>query len=237
MDLKEVGLVDPAQHWYYRSKFVGLRQALLECRAGRFNRVLDVGAGSGYFSEQMVRDGMCSRRVCVDPHYSDSQLSEQVDALFVREADSETVGTCDVALFIDVLEHVDDDVALLRNYVGSLVPGSLVVVSVPAFQSLWSGHDEFLEHRRRYRLDGLTRVVEAAGLSARSERYLFGSGFVPAWVSRKLATGGEAKSQLQPLNRRLDRAVGAWFSAEHRLLRNRWFGLSAVAVGQVEHRR
>jgi SAM-dependent methyltransferase len=229
-------MVDPERHWYYRSKLVGLQRALSDAGGRSFSRVLDVGAGSGFFSEQLIRNGMCSSRVCVDPNYSDAQLSDADDAKFLREASPATVGACDLALFIDVLEHVDDDVALLRAYGALLPPGASVVVSVPAFQSLWSGHDEFLEHRRRYRLHEVNRVVEDADLVPVTARYLFGTGFIPAWLSHKVFAGGGTKSQLKPLNPTLDRALGAWFSAEHRLLQNRRFGLSAVVVGEVKRR-
>ena len=232
MDLKELGAVDPESHWYYRSKYAGLQRALSDAGGGSFDRVLDVGAGSGFFSAELMRSGTCSGRVCIDPNYADSQLSATPDNVFVREATPEVVGSCDLALFIDVLEHVDDDVALLRGYAALLSPGAFVVVSVPAFQSLWSGHDEFLEHRRRYRLHEVNRVVEDAGLVPRTSRYLFGTGFIPAWLARKVLSGGEAKSQLKPLAPSLDRAVGAWFATEHRLIRNRLFGLSAVVVAQ-----
>ena len=232
MDLKELGTVDPESHWYYRSKHAGLQRALSDAGGGSFDRVLDVGAGSGFFSAEMMRSGTCSGRVCIDPNYADSQLSATADNVFVREASPEVVGSCDLALFIDVLEHVDDDAALLRGYAARLSPGAFVVVSVPAFQSLWSGHDEFLEHRRRYRLHEVNRVVEESGLVPRTSRYLFGTGFVPAWLARKVLSGGEAKSQLKPLAPSLDRAVGAWFATEHRLIRNRLFGLSAVVVAQ-----
>ena len=233
MDLKELGAVDPDKHWYYRSKHVGLQRALSDAGGGSFDRVLDVGAGSGYFSARLMRSGRCAGRVCIDPNYADSQLSATPGDVFVREASPEVVGSCDLALFIDVLEHVDDDVALLRRYAALLPPGAFVVVSVPAFQSLWSGHDEFLEHRRRHRLHEVNRVVEDAGLVPLTSRYLFGSGFIPAWLSRKVASRGEARSQLKPVAPSLDRAVGAWFATEHQLIRNRLFGLSAVVVARV----
>ena len=229
-------MVDPERHWYYRSKLVGLQRALSDAGGRSFSRVLDVGAGSGFFSEQLIRSGMCSSRVCVDPNYSDAQLSDADDAKFLREASPAIVGACDLALFIDVLEHVDDDVALLTDYAALLPPGASVVVSVPAFRSLWSGHDEFLEHRRRYRLHEVNRVVEDSGLVPVAARYLFGTGFVPAWLARRVLSGDEAKSQLKPVHPTLDRVVGAWFSAEHRLLQNRRFGLSAVVVGEVKRR-
>jgi len=92
---------------------------------------------------------------------------------------------------IDVLEHVDDDVGLLRDYVRRAEPGTRFLISVPAFQFLWSSHDEFLEHRRRYRLSDLRQTVEAAGLAPLRMRYFFGLLF-PAAAAMRLA---EKKNQ------------------------------------------
>ncbi len=52
---------------------------------------------------------------------------------------------------LDVIEHVEDDVGFVRDVVdGSLAPGGWVLVSVPAYQSLFSSHDRALKHFRRY---------------------------------------------------------------------------------------
>ncbi len=83
----------------------------------------------------------------------------------------------DLALFMDVLEHVDDDRQLLADYRQILGPGKLVAITVPAFQFLWSGHDVFLEHRRRYTLSSLEEVMRASGLVVVRSHYFFGSVF------------------------------------------------------------
>ena len=60
----------------------------------------------------------------------------------------------DLYLFTDVLEHVPDDVEMLKKYVGDAAPNSKFVITVPAFTTLWSGHDLYLKHYRRYRKRG-----------------------------------------------------------------------------------
>jgi hypothetical protein len=87
---------------------------------------------------------------------------------------------------LDVIEHVDDDVALIADYARRAREGTRFVISVPAFDFLWSPHDEFLEHRRRYTLDTLTAAVEGAGLEVVTTRYFFGMLF-PAVAALRLA--------------------------------------------------
>ena len=65
----------------------------------------------------------------------------------------------DVVLLMDVLEHVEDDVGLLRQYVEKVPSGARFLISVPAFQVLWSDHDVFLEHKRRYTVAKVEHVV------------------------------------------------------------------------------
>src|SRR2546426_12019635 len=70
-----------------------------------------------------------------------------------------------ILLLLDVIEHLDADVAALETARRALRPGGLLVITVPAYRWLWSGHDVALGHRRRYTTRGLSRVVERAGLS------------------------------------------------------------------------
>ena len=72
---------------------------------------------------------------------------------------------CDLVLMMDVLEHVDDDRGLLRHYAAKVPPGAHFLVTVPAFAFLWSGHDVFLEHKRRYRLVEIEAAMRDAGIA------------------------------------------------------------------------
>ncbi len=74
-------------------------------------------------------------------------------------------GWADIVLLLDVIEHVDDDVATLRAARTGVGDGGLLVVTVPAYQWLWSGHDEVLGHRRRYTAARLRAAVERAGFT------------------------------------------------------------------------
>ena len=70
----------------------------------------------------------------------------------------------DVAVSLDVIEHLEDDLGALREMRRTVTPGGSLLVTVPAYPWLWSGHDVALGHRRRYSARGLARLVERAGL-------------------------------------------------------------------------
>lgn len=184
MDLKEEQTIggDPASHWYYISKGRAIRSLI---GAGPFASIMDVGAGSGVFSRMLTQAGVADEAVCVDPNYTDDWIASRADGAIrfvrsVRESDASLV------LMIDVIEHVDDDVALISEYARLSRPGTRFLISVPAFDFLWSSHDDFLEHRRRYTLETLERSVRSAGLAPISLRYFFGMLF-PAVAAMRIA--------------------------------------------------
>jgi SAM-dependent methyltransferase len=172
MDLKEVGLLgeDEGSHWYYASKARALRRCLGTRNPGR---ILDVGAGSGFFSKMLLLRTAAAGATCVDPGYA-ADSSTLVNGKPLAYRWTSPVGDADLVLLMDVLEHVDDDLGLLREYAAAARPGTRFIISVPAFAWLWSAHDEFLEHRRRYTLAQVLRLMSAAGLTGAHGFYFFG---------------------------------------------------------------
>jgi SAM-dependent methyltransferase len=65
---------------------------------------------------------------------------------------------------LDVLEHIPDDVAAVREIARVLAPGGMLYVTVPAYRSLWSAHDVALMHQRRYVASEIQHLVTDAGL-------------------------------------------------------------------------
>ena len=229
MDVKEESILgsDLQNHWYYVSKGRALRAVLGD---KKYREVLDVGAGSGIFSRQLLEAGICDRATCVDPAYS-KEYSESFNGneiSFVRSVDRQTQN---LVLLMDVLEHVEDDVQLLRQYTESLPRDGLVAITVPAFQFLWSGHDVFLEHYRRYTRATLNEVVAKAGLEVVRSRYFFGLLF-PVVAALRLANARklrnrkvEAKSSLKKHGSTVNLMLTHIHSLERRLV----FPINTVA--------
>ncbi|MBR8064628.1 methyltransferase domain-containing protein [Burkholderia ambifaria] len=182
MDLKELDVLgaDVGDHWYYASKARAIRRFLGSSDA---SRILDVGAGSGFFSKHLLERTRATEAWCVDTSYPDDTDGEAAGkpVHFRRAVDRLDA---DLVLLMDVLEHVDDDVGLLARYVQGAPKGSRFLITVPAFQFLWSAHDDFLEHKRRYTLDGLEDVARRAGLEVEHGAYYFGLTFPLAAAMR-----------------------------------------------------
>ncbi|MCU0300652.1 MAG: class I SAM-dependent methyltransferase [Candidatus Nanopelagicales bacterium] len=233
MDLKEEEILgaDVGSHWYYRSKSEALQRLIAPYATG--GPVLDVGAGSGFFAKELVAAGATRSVTCVDPGYVEEH-DEHLPGGIVRFRRSVTASDADLALFMDVLEHVDDDAGLLAEYRTILGPGKLVAVTVPAFAFLWSGHDVFLEHRRRYTLRTLERAMRDGGLTVVQSNYFFG-GVFPVAAAIRLAdrtSRDEPRSSLRRHAPGTNRLLTAVCRAETRVQRhNRLAGLSCFAVG------
>lgn len=239
MDLKEEEILGDrvGEHWYYRSKSLALRRLIEPFTP--LGGVLDIGAGSGFFARALVTAGACTDVTCVDPGYA-TDWDEAVAGGTIRFRRSVESSDAELALFMDVLEHVDDDRGLLRTYCDVLGPGKLVAITVPAFQFLWSGHDEFLEHRRRYTIRALESAMRGSGLTVVHSNYYFG-GVFPVAAAVRLAARSRAtpkkESSLKVHNRATNRLLASACAAETRIQRfNRLAGLSVFAVGVTRSR-
>lgn len=235
MDLKETDILgnDIGHHWYYSSK----AKAMLRMLKGTTPTiVLDVGAGSGFFSRYLLAQTNVKEAWCIDISY-ESDSNHRVSGKPVHFRRSIDANDSDLVLLMDVLEHVDDDVALLKEYAQKVPCGSQFLISVPAFDFLWSRHDDFLEHKRRYIIDQLEDSVVKAGLSVKSANYYFGIVFPIAATLRlaqKITSGDEnARSQLVRHNFMVNMSLKFLCAMELFFMnRNRYVGLTIFCLAE-----
>jgi SAM-dependent methyltransferase len=187
-------------HWW----FVGRRQlltGLLHDLGPRPTwRVLEVGTGTG--ANLPVLKALGVRQVVGCDLSADAlQYSRQTSGLAFAQADASSLpfasNSFDVVVAADVIEHVDDDGAALREFARVLKPGGHFVLMVPAFPSLWGPQDIVAHHRRRYRRKGLLGAVAGAGLQFSRCFYFNYLLFLPIWAMRKLllASGVPVESE------------------------------------------
>jgi 2-polyprenyl-3-methyl-5-hydroxy-6-metoxy-1,4-benzoquinol methylase len=190
MDLKEEDILgaEIGRHWYYRSKAAALRRMVGPLAP---QRVLDVGAGSGFFSRHLLTEGGAQSALCVDVGYERSRDETLGGKAVLYRRDCGPVD-CDLVLMMDVLEHVENDVGLVRHYAAKVPSGAHFLATVPAFRFLWSGHDVFLEHKRRYTLPEIERTMQEAGLRVVKGAYFFGFIF-PLAAAVRLASRGDTR--------------------------------------------
>lgn len=137
---------------------------------------------------------------------------------------------------MDVLEHVEDDVALLKTCVDESNPESYFLITVPAFKSLWSPHDVFLGHFRRYRLEQMEEVARKAGLTVRYSRYTYAPLFFPALIIRTITRllGSKPESNMKQSGRLTSSILSAVLKVETMLPKNRLFGVSLLVLASKD---
>ncbi len=194
MDLKEEHLLGARvdRHWYYRAKLAALLRTVRDLDIGG---VLDVGAGSGFFSRALLHRTGARAATCIDPNYPDDR-DETVAGKPLAFRRAMNVSDANLVLMMDVIEHVPDDRALVADYIDKVPPGTRFVVTVPAFMWLWSNHDVYLEHYRRYDLKDLKTVLGDCGIQIERAHYFYGA-VLPLVAGVRLA-GKLRKSQAAP---------------------------------------
>ena len=193
MDLRERGGAERRHPWEVsRSRFFR-RLVGAHADLGAVDSVLDVGAGDGWFAQELLADLRPDARVvCWDVHYGAAELASAPEG--VTRTATRPSGAFALVTALDVLEHVDDDLSFLRDQlVPTLAAGGIAVLSVPAHAALFSDHDRMLEHRRRYRPDDFRRLV-GAHLDIVAHGSLFASLIVPRLAQVGLERAGRHRS-------------------------------------------
>jgi len=241
MDLKELESgVNPDTHWYYQSKKLPLfsytRQLLKKVNP---LTVVDVGSGSGFFSvslEKELAQGI-SKVYLVDINYTADEISATRNQKIEKTLRIPDKIQNSIVILMDVLEHLEDDLQMLKDIkAASVGDNNYFFITVPAFQSLWSGHDDYLGHYRRYKIDTLTSVLKKAGFTTHNSYYLYGGLFPMVWAARKVGNlrKKEATSNMKPFNPLLNKILLGLTSAEMSIASaNKLFGVTCVAQGKI----
>ena len=234
-------------HWWFTARrnliFFALEHLLRE-GAGRAGdkplRLLDVGCGTGAMLDRLRPLGHIvgldmeplALEFCRTRGHRELVRASATALPFADNSFDFVVAT-------DVLEHIPDDAAAAREIRRVLAPGGSVLITVPAYQSLWSGHDIALMHQRRYRGREMRRLLTAAGLRVTRLTYTVSALFPLVWMIRRaqrLRPSREPRADAVPTPTALNHLLRAWLDMESRLaLRFRLsFGLTVFAVARKE---
>lgn len=158
---------------------------------------LEVGSGVGNYAADWLADGVPRITVTeADPGRVEALGARFAgdDRVSVREVvaplpDSEPPGTHSTVVALNVLEHIEDQVAALRSFAGLLRPGGRVVIVVPAFEFAMSRFDRDIGHVRRYTTATLDAALTEAGLRVELNRYVNPVGLFAWLVMMRLLRG------------------------------------------------
>jgi len=136
--------------------------------------VLEIGCGQGAFGARLARR---YRYLGVEPDKTSWAVAQRritaVSSGEVRNVAVETLGTerFDLVCAFEVLEHIEDDAAAVKDWAGRLRPGGWLLLSVPADQRRYGPWDELVGHFRRYDPEAITDLLASCGFGEIKVRY------------------------------------------------------------------
>jgi SAM-dependent methyltransferase len=199
--------------------------------------ILDVGCGTGANLEMLSQFGAAEG---VDVSAEALSFCQERGLTNVKQGAAEALpyeaDSFDLVTGLDVVEHLDDDLAGLQEMRRVLRRGGRALLFVPAFMFLWGVQDDVSNHRRRYTLKELKRVVREAGFEIERATYVNLSFFAPILLGRFFmrATRLRPESENNLTVGFLNGALGRFLGAESVPLRylNFPFGVSIICVAR-----
>ena len=227
-------------HWWHTGRrriLAGFVEDICHRVTDRRPRILDVGCGTGANLLMLSRYGEAEG---VDISEDALAFCRERGLDHVKQGAGEELpyedGTFDLVTAFDVVEHMDDDLAGLKEMFRVLRPGGHALLFVPTFMFLWGLQDDVSNHRRRYRLPELRSVLEQAGFKIERSSYANITFFLPILIIRKLMrlTGIKADTENNINVSALNGVFGALFGTERTILRymNLPFGVSGLCVAK-----
>jgi len=209
-------------HWWYRA-----RREILSDYLKRWGglpaqaRILEIGCGTGHNLPMLAEFGEVDA-IEIDETargFASERLGKAVGSSPLPELTGVDCGAYDLVAVLDVVEHVDDDVAALKAMAKCLKPGGKILITVPAHQWMWSAHDVVNHHKRRYSKGTLAAALKAAGLKPRKLRW-FNSLLFPAAVAARMAgkLTGKDDSDDSPPSKLLNTIFEGVFRLERHLV-------------------
>lgn len=162
------------RHWWWRARerfildFLRARQP-----SEGWRRILDVGCGDGLFFDKLLQFGdvegveLSANLVAENgPHRSRIHVGNFDSSLGLS-------GDFNLILMLDVLEHMDDPVTALQFALSRLARDGKLLITLPAFNALWTNHDVINHHVTRYTKSSFKEISDQAGICVEVDRYFF----------------------------------------------------------------
>jgi SAM-dependent methyltransferase len=183
------------RHWWYRGRRHVLDVVLSGLHLPADGAILDAGCGSGRNMVELCRYGTVTGLELSSPSVQAARargVGEVVQGSIMEMPFADD--SFQLAVSLDVIEHLQDDRAALRELRRVVAPGGRLLVTVPAYQWLWSHHDEINHHHRRYNRRTLLAAAQDAGWSVQRTSH-FNSLLLPvAMMMRALEPLGSSST-------------------------------------------
>lgn len=199
--------------------------------------VIDIGCGTGGFAEELAKK---YKVTCLDVSQTalDYCKKRGLEDLVHGEVKDFDKGSREIraAFMLDVIEHIEDDQAVVNDVHDLLEKNGLFITTVPAYQWLWSEHDETHMHFRRYTKSNFKKLFKNAGFEIVHSSY-YNSFLFPAVVAKRFLdkmTGTKKDSPVDEVSNGLNSLFLKIFGFERHFLPSPGFpfGLSILLIAK-----
>lgn len=155
--------------------------------ADKYHNILDFGAGNGEYCNRIDEKKICAVEI-------DEQLRTNLKCISYISLDAIENKSFDLIYSLNVLEHIEDDLSILRKLEEKLQNKGIIKILVPAKMELYSEMDKKVGHFRRYEKKELIKLIEDANLEYIEYRYFDFVGYFVSLLYKYLDNSGEIKS-------------------------------------------
>jgi SAM-dependent methyltransferase len=177
-----------ASHFWFKSRRNFILQLLKN--TNRNSKVLDIGCSSGLLLKDLEKEGFKSENlygIDISQKAIENCKANGLNNCFVMSGDAIDLNEAfDIMIASDCLEHIENDNLALDNWNKQLKAGGKLYVFVPAFNSLWSHHDEVNMHFRRYTSEHLNNLLRKNNFIIKASGYWNFTLFLPLFIFRKI---------------------------------------------------
>ena len=165
----------------------------------------DIGAGDQYFTSKLLQ--ITSGNVfAVDNEYKDKRMVQD-GIICLNDLSLIENNSIDCLLMMDVLEHIENETIFLCEGLDKLKANGRLIITVPAIQFLFSSHDVFLKHHRRYSRRQLLDLLRKHDICIEQSYYFYSTLFIIRCISLLL-------EKIKPKKVKRDIGIGLWGHTE-----------------------
>lgn len=168
--------------WEY-ARFIFIKNILAPFIKKKENFILDIGSGDGFILSKLKNNNNKINFIAVDKYYNLNQIEKLKKSLETEhiynnfESIDIAQNKISIVLLLDVLEHIENP----RKVLNDLIKNSffdkkcMFIITVPAYQFLYTAHDRYLGHFKRYDLSSIEKLIKSCGFNVFDKGYFFHS--------------------------------------------------------------
>ncbi|KAF0094219.1 MAG: type 12 methyltransferase [Puniceicoccaceae bacterium 5H] len=227
-----------ANHWWFVARRRIIARILRHAKLPGQARILEAGCGTGGNLEMLTRFGEVKAFELEDGARQVATNLGRAQEILPGRLPDEVPVACeqfDAVVAFDVLEHIEDGQGAIKTLTERVKPGGVFCLAVPAFMSMWSYHDTWNHHFRRYEAPVMPSRLQAAGLVPECYTYFNTALFPLIALIRRLKNqqakpGDDLAPPPAPVNMLLKQLIGSesWFMPRVRFP----FGLSLLVLAR-----